>query len=213
MNTLFFSRGKRNLTILGKIMIIKALVIPIFTCFATACVVPGKYRKGIESKCFKFIGDGKPDKAKIYTMIGNFEMGGLNMIDIENYFASLRASWVSRFVRGEMDNWKLIPYKYFRQFGKNWLIYSMNIEYKKNKDYSGYIPDLYKEILQTWIKMGQTKTLSHFAEIRKQFMWGNKFIMFKIKSLMFDNWINSDLIYFNDILNENGEISQNLNLR
>ena len=27
---------------------------------------------------------------------------------------------------------------------------------------------------------------------------------------MFDNWINSDLIYFNDILNENGEISQNL---
>jgi hypothetical protein len=25
-----------------------------------------------------------------------------------------------------------------------------------------------------------------------------------------DNWINSDLIYINDILNENGEISQNL---
>jgi hypothetical protein len=30
-------------------------------------------------------------------MIGNFEMGGLNMIDIGSYFASLRASWVSRF--------------------------------------------------------------------------------------------------------------------
>jgi hypothetical protein len=27
---------------------------------------------------------------------------------------------------------------------------------------------------------------------------------------MFDNWINSDLIYINDISNENGEISQNL---
>ena len=26
---------------------------------------------------------------------------------------------------------------------------------------------------------------------------------------MFDNWINSDLIYINDILSENGEISQN----
>jgi hypothetical protein len=106
-------------------------------------------------------------------MIGNFEMGGLNMIDIGSYFASLRASWVS----GEMDNWKLIPYKYFRQFGKNWLIFSMNIEHKKIKDYLRYIPDFYKEILQTWIKMGggQTKTLSHFAEIRKQLIWGNKF--------------------------------------
>ena len=50
------------------------------------------------------------------------------MIDIGSYFASLRASWVSRCVSGEMDNWKLIPYKYFRQFGKNWLIFSMNIE-------------------------------------------------------------------------------------
>jgi hypothetical protein len=45
----------------------------------------------------------------------------------------------------------------------------------------------------------QTKTLSHFAEIRKQFIWGNKFIMFKNKSLMFDNWINSDLIYIKSI--------------
>ena len=57
---------------------------------------------------------------------------------------------------------------------------------------------------------GQPKTLSHFAEIRKQLIWGNKLIMLKIKSLMFDNWTNSDLIYINDILNENGEISQYL---
>ena len=90
MNTLFFFWGKRNLTILGKIMIIKALVIPIFTFVASACVVPDKYRKEIESKCFKFIWDGKPNKVKRNTMIGNFEMGGLNMIDIGSYFASLR---------------------------------------------------------------------------------------------------------------------------
>jgi hypothetical protein len=45
MNTLFFSWGKQNLTILGKIMIIKVLVIPIFTFVASACVVPDKYRK------------------------------------------------------------------------------------------------------------------------------------------------------------------------
>ena len=57
-------------------MIIKALVIPIFTFIASACVVPDKYRKEIESKCFKFIWDGKPDKVKRNTMIGNFEMGG-----------------------------------------------------------------------------------------------------------------------------------------
>jgi hypothetical protein len=40
MNTLFFSWGKRNLTILGKIMIIKALVIPIFTFVASVSNCP-----------------------------------------------------------------------------------------------------------------------------------------------------------------------------
>jgi len=55
------------------------------------------------------------------------------MIEKISYFTtSVRASWVSRFVSGEMDNWKLIPYKFFRQFGKNWLIFSMYIEYKQN---------------------------------------------------------------------------------
>ena len=34
----------------------------------------------------------------------------------------------------------------------------MNIEYKKIKDYLRYIPDFYKEILQTWIKMGGGQT-------------------------------------------------------
>jgi hypothetical protein len=32
---------------------------------------------------------------------------------------------------------------------------------------------------------GQTKTLSHFVEIRKQLIWGNKFIMFK-NTVMYD---------------------------
>jgi murein L,D-transpeptidase YcbB/YkuD len=46
-------------------MIIKALVIPIFTF--VACVVPDKYRKEIESKCFKFLWNGRPDKVKRNT--------------------------------------------------------------------------------------------------------------------------------------------------
>ena len=49
MNTLFFSWGKLNLTILGKILIIKTLVIAIFTFAASTCVVLDKYRKEIES--------------------------------------------------------------------------------------------------------------------------------------------------------------------
>ena len=74
-------------------------------------------------------------------MIGNFRMRCINMIDIESYFTSLRASWVIRLVSRGMDNWKLIPYKNFMQFGKNWLIFSMNIDFKNFKDYLRHIPE------------------------------------------------------------------------
>ena len=63
-------------------MIIKASVIPIFAFLASACVVPETCIKEIESKCSKFIWDGKPDKVKSNTVIDNFEMRDLNMIDI-----------------------------------------------------------------------------------------------------------------------------------
>ena len=63
-----------------------------------------------------------------YTKIlkGDFQKGGLKMIDIESYFISLKASWVSRLADSKFSNWKLIPLKYLNVFGKIWLIFKMN---------------------------------------------------------------------------------------
>jgi hypothetical protein len=103
---------------LGKVLIIKALIIPILTFIVSSCVIPEKYKKEIESKCFKFIWNGKPDKVKRNTLIGDFEKGGLKIIDIESYFISLKASWVSRLTDSKFSKWKLIPLKYLNVFGK-----------------------------------------------------------------------------------------------
>ena len=36
-------------------------------------------------------------------------------------------------------------------------------------------------------------------EIRNQNIWGNKYIKFNNKSLIYKNWIDSNLLYVNDI--------------
>jgi hypothetical protein len=119
MNSLFLSWSKRNLSILVKVLIIKALSTPIFTFIVSSCVIPEKYKKEIESiKCFKFIWNEKPDKVKRNTLIGDFEKGGLKMIDLESYFISLKASLVSRLADSKFSNWKLIPLKYLNVFGE-----------------------------------------------------------------------------------------------
>ena len=91
MNNLLLLWTKRNLTILEKILIIKSLIVPIFTYVASACDVPEKYRKEIDSKCFKFIWNNKPDKVKRNTVVGKLGNGGLKTIDIQSYFKSLKA--------------------------------------------------------------------------------------------------------------------------
>jgi hypothetical protein len=48
--------------------------------------------------------------------------GGLNMVDINRYFKSLKVSWVKRLLSSKTSNWKVIPRKYLDKFGKNWLI-------------------------------------------------------------------------------------------
>jgi nucleoside diphosphate kinase len=51
-----------------------------------------KVLKEIESNCFKFIWNGKPDKVNRNTVIGDFEKDGLNMTAVDSYLIFSNAS-------------------------------------------------------------------------------------------------------------------------
>jgi hypothetical protein len=40
---------------------------------------------------------------------------------------ALKVSWVKRLLSPKTSNWKVIPRKYLDKFGKNWLIFKMNM--------------------------------------------------------------------------------------
>jgi hypothetical protein len=134
------------------------------------------YIKEIESCIYRFIWKGKPDKIKKLTLIGDYEKGRLNMVDINSYFKSLKVSWVKRLLSSKTSNWKVIPRKYLDQFEKNWLIFKMNIDNGKSIENFNDIPEFYKEIINCWVEFGggQTKTKTNFREIRNKNIWGNK---------------------------------------
>jgi hypothetical protein len=41
-------------------------------------------------------------------------------------------SWVKRLLSSETSNWKVILKKYLDKFGKNWLIFKMNMDNGKS---------------------------------------------------------------------------------
>jgi hypothetical protein len=76
------------------------------------------------------------------------------MIDIQSYFMSLKASWVSRLVSNQLVNWKVIPCKYFAKLGKKWLVFSQNLDNITVNKYAKQIPEFYGEVLRSWNKIG-----------------------------------------------------------
>jgi hypothetical protein len=132
------------------------------------------------------------------------------MVDINSYFKSLKVSWIKRLLSSETSNWKDIPRKYLNKFGKKWLIFKMNIDNGKSIENFNDISEFYKVIINCWVEFGdgKAKTPTNFREIRNQNIWGNKYIKFNNKSLIYKNWIDSILLYVNDIIEENGRVSQ-----
>jgi hypothetical protein len=63
----------------------------------------------------------------------------------------------------------------------------MNIDNGKSIENFNDIPEFYKEIINCWVEFGggQTKTSTNFREIRNQNIWGNKYIKFNNKSLIY----------------------------
>ena len=86
----------------------------------------------------------------------------------------------------------------------------MNVDDCKLLPNFNTIPEFYREVIKCWFEAGggQKKKITSFSDIRKEVIWGNRYIKFENKCLIFKNWINSGLVYINDIINENGEITQ-----
>ena len=78
-----------------------------------------------------------PDRIKRSVLINTYEKGGLDMVDIDSYFKSLKISWGSRLTNNSLANWKVIPMKYFNKLGKKWLVFNMNIDDIKNLSENG----------------------------------------------------------------------------
>ena len=166
----------------------------------------------LERAIFKFIWNGKNDKVKRTTLIACYEKGGLNMIDIKSHFATLKVKWVFRLLESTSENWALIPKLFFNRYGQNFLVFRMNlgIQNLKHLPTIQEIPQFYLEILKCWLQIGggETNTPINFRNIRNEIIWGNKNIKFNNKPIIMLNWINSDLLYINDIIDENGDISE-----
>ena len=181
---------------------IKSMALSKFVYLVSAIGIPDKILKEINKELFCFLWKYKRDKIARHVLINSIDNGGLNMIDLKSYCSAMKAVWAQRLYNATNETWAIIPQKYFETCDIS-LIMCMNAD--KGKHIPINLPQFYKEVITSWHECGGGKKAPQSAaDIRKEIIWGNKYIQCKGKTLFFRHWKNSNINFIDDLLDENG---------
>ena len=119
--------GKRDLTPLGKITIIKTFLLSKFNhLFLTIPSPSQELIQQINFVLFKYLWGGKPDKIKRGYVTLDYNEGGLRMVNLQNHIQSLKLTWMTRLFTSIKSEWLrffetvISPVRKITKFGYGW---------------------------------------------------------------------------------------------
>ena len=120
LQSILNSWSARGLTLLSKITKIKSLAVSQIVYLLSSLPSHQKIVHEINSILYDFLWNSKGDKIKRTEIINDYDKGGIKMIDIQSFNASLKKKWVQSFLNREnKGKWKVFfDYQLERYGGK-----------------------------------------------------------------------------------------------
>ena len=104
--------NRRNISLLGRIQVVKSLALSKIVHFLIALPTPEKeYMRKIDKRFYRFLWRSKPPKIKKSVLEMDYCKGGLKMVNIFSFEKTLKVKWVKQLCT-KNDAWTIIPTKY-----------------------------------------------------------------------------------------------------
>lgn len=117
---------RRILTPIGRITVLKSLIVPKLNHLLISLPNPKKDTiTFLNNEFFRFVWKSKCDKVKRSIVTQNFCTGGLKMLNFKNFIISLKCSWIKRVVQGG-QSWMSIFKAIFGDIGVGFLEFGDN---------------------------------------------------------------------------------------
>ena len=158
----------RNLTLFGKVTIIKSLILSKLTYKGSMLCVPPNVIAQVKNIIFKFLWHG-PDKIKRNVIYNDYKKGGLRMMNIENMIMSLKLTWISRLLTKDSKPWKKYIQTKLEKVGGYEFFLKCNYDLARIKDLK--LNSFYTELFQNWLKL---KDVTGVTLPNEGFIWNNK---------------------------------------
>ena len=189
----------RDLTLFGRVLIIKSLGLSQLVYSASNLTVPQEITPIIKTKLFNFLWKNKRDKIKRAGLYQDRGKGGICMTDVETMIKALTLAWIPRLLTPEIRNWKTIPDYYLRKFGGLNFLLRCNYDVK----YIDGLPLFYRNMLTFFDEL---KNLYSYDGMQDIVLFNNKEIIVGGKPVFIKEWFDRNILSIQDLLNSNGQL-------
>ena len=186
---------QRDLTIMGKIQLLKTYVLSKFNYVSSLITVPKVILEEVERISFDFIWNGK-DRIKRKIFYQDYEFGGMRMTNYDTFIKAQRIMWLKRLLYGgNYSGWK-ISFDFFARAVGGRFIFLCDYDYNKMNLKS--FPPFYKEMLKVWQGVDKCR---HFEENKKNpIIFNNRHICIRNKMIFDEELLKKGIVQINDIV-------------
>ena len=152
---------RRKLTINSKISVFKSLISSMITHILLSLPNPSQeFIKEYEKICKDFLWGEKPPKFRQEILEYPYEMGGIQLQNLERFSSSLKATWLRRIISTD-SSWTVFALAY--KIDKCWLFGNEYIELNRDKMKNMFWRDVMDSITLLRAEIRPTKDLDYLC--------------------------------------------------
>ena len=214
VQTLIKNWSRRDLSIHGKILIVKTFLVSQFDFILQSIGLPNTFLQKINTLIYKFIWQRKYSNKKAFEKIkrkvmqNDYEEGGLRMVDMFIIQKSYYLQWAGKVFSSDettLSNWSILPLWYFSRIFSGKKVFEINCNSKNVLRLNEISNGFWKEVIYTYLNSKTPITIDKINEknFQNQLLFNNDLIRFRNRILYFKNWKLQGIEKVQDLINVN----------
>ena len=201
IKNLIHTWSKRNLTCIGKITVVKTLILPVINHLILTLPNPSnEIIKKINDLLFTFIWNSPVHRVKKEVLQKDYSEGGLKMINLASFIIALKSTWVRKLFSTECKWQNILLSKVDKE-----KIFQLGNGYSFNIIKQNITNRFWCDVFNAWQMIVDKEDNNDWDYFLSSPIWMNKNIKIDNKPIFYRDWFNKGICYVNDIVNEDGK--------
>lgn len=189
---------QRDLSIFGRIYLMKMESLSRIIYPSCNIAIPKNLIKTINNINLNFIWRNRPHYIRKDQMVKEIKYGGLKVIDFDCLNGTLKINWLKFWFNKSDIFWYCIPNFIFNKIGGLKILIISDFAMNKLPI---KLSEFHKQVLMYW-KLIYVHNFSPHSTM----IWNNRYILYRNKSLFYEEWMNRNIWSIVHLMNSNGDI-------